>query len=81
MKRCKYCNQSDEGRLALSSRLVNGKVMHEWVCLDCLFKDMFHTIKEYGKSLPELCEELRTRKTENAIKRVKPVGGFTQSGL
>jgi len=48
-KKCKFCSQSDESRLALSSKLVNGKVIHEWVCLDCLFVDIFVTLGEYGK--------------------------------
>lgn len=50
---CKFCSQSDESRLALSSRLVNGKVIHEWVCLDCLFVDMFRTLGKYGNALSE----------------------------
>lgn len=50
---CKFCSQNDESRLALSSRLVNGKVIHEWVCLDCLWAGLFMFMKEDGKTLSE----------------------------
>jgi len=41
MQRCKFCGESDECKLILSSRFVNGKVVQELICFRCFWLDKF----------------------------------------
>lgn len=63
---CKFCSQSDESRLVLSSRLVNGTVIHEWVCFSCLWRDEFvHENGNHIQSKEKICRN-RERNIQQA---------------
>lgn len=51
MQRCKFCGESDESKLILSSRFVNGKVEQESICFRCFWLDKF--VHEDGDLLSE----------------------------
>ena len=66
--RCKYCNEVDESRLIMSTRLVNGRVETIDICLRCFWRDKF--VHEAGG------EDGNTI-SENNSERLR----FSQSGL
>ena len=56
MAHCKYCSETDENKLVMSSRLVNGRAETIDICLACLWRDKF--VQKDGRILSE---ELRER--------------------
>lgn len=56
--RCRYCGESDESRLIMSTRNVNGKVETIDICLSCFWIERFKAeVKgEDGSVLREECE-------------------------
>ena len=51
---CKYCGEKDESKLLMSSRLINGEVVHIDLCLRCFWIDRFKAQREDDKGiLPE----------------------------
>ena len=67
--KCPICGESDESKLIMSTRLVNGKVRHTWICFRCSQIEKFKiavekTIGEDGNSV--LSEEKVCERTEPA---------------
>jgi hypothetical protein len=52
MAHCKYCNEQDESRLIMSSRLVNGRVETIDICFRCYWRERFEAEGD-GESLRE----------------------------
>jgi hypothetical protein len=53
MEQCYYCHDKDPGRLILSTRVVNGKVVTVDICPRCFWLDQFRAEGEDGNALRE----------------------------
>jgi hypothetical protein len=48
---CKYCNDKDESKLVMRSRVVNGKVETVNICTSCLWEQLLNDHSEDGTLL------------------------------
>ncbi|MFH1637396.1 MAG: hypothetical protein ABIB71_03155 [Candidatus Woesearchaeota archaeon] len=63
---CKYCNEMDESRLAMSTRFANGRVETIDLCLRCFWLDRFRAGGD-GETLREQAiEGISTERTPPA---------------
>lgn len=54
MKKCRYCNETDETKLVMSTRMINGKALTFDVCSGCLWREKFEAgvmEMKHGKTL------------------------------
>jgi hypothetical protein len=71
MVHCNYCGESDESRLIISSRFVNGEVKHNVFCSKCFWREKFETEGGDGKLLSEDEKCRRTNSEREIFKRFK----------
>ena len=73
---CKYCKETDETKLVMSTRMINGKAVTVDVCLCCRWREEYES--EYGRSISaEVAaiakESYNTLVNLNAANQVEPV--------
>lgn len=73
MKKCLYCQENDESKLIMSSRLVNGTVKTIDICFRCFWLDKFRN-KEEGKEMNGVLSERETIEGIESIRSINPLG-------